>query len=165
MFRDGVGAQLWHAAVWIEFLFGGLGVTNVQAYWLAQVGSGVLIGQRARNDWLNASRDQWSLRLRCCNLQHGPSGFQSSSIQNKMAARVEICLPCICSNPRYSWVTYFILSSICNFSQLVLSILSTHFLFDLSNFVTLSIFRRLIKLPSSSRPLLSIHFLHYHLTL
>ncbi len=31
-----------------------------------------------------------------------------------------------CSNPRYSWVTYFILSNFCNFSQLVLSILSTH---------------------------------------
>ncbi len=26
-----------------------------------------------------------------------------------------------CSNPRYSWVTYFILSNFCNFSQLVLS--------------------------------------------
>ncbi len=33
------------------------------------------------------------------------------------------------------------------------------------SFVTLSIFRRLIKLLSSSRPLLSIHFLRYHLTL
>ncbi len=70
-----------------------------------------------------------------------------------------------CSNPRHSWVTYFILSNFCNFSQLVLSILSTHPLFVLSNFVTLSIFRRLIKLLSSSRPLLSIHVLRYHLTL
>ncbi len=71
----------------------------------------------------------------------------------------------ICSNPRYSWVTYFILSNICNFSQLVLSILSTHPLFALSIFVTLSIFRCLIKLLSSSRPLLSINFLRYRLTL
>ncbi len=71
----------------------------------------------------------------------------------------------VCSNPRYSWVTYFILSNICNFSQLVLSILSTHPLFALSIFVTLSIFRRLIKHLSSSRPLLSIHFLRYLLTL
>ncbi len=47
------------------------------------------------------------------------------------------------SNPRCSWLTNFILSNICNFSQLVLS---THPLFALSNFVTLSIFRRLIKL-------------------
>ncbi len=46
-----------------------------------------------------------------------------------------------CSNPRYSWVTYFNLSNICNFSQLGLSILSTHTLFALSNFVILSIFR------------------------
>ncbi len=30
-----------------------------------------------------------------------------------------------CSNPRYSWVTYFILSNLCKFAQLVLS---THFL-------------------------------------
>ncbi len=44
-----------------------------------------------------------------------------------------------CSNPRYSWVTYFKLSDICNFSQLVRSILSTHPLFALSIFVTLSI--------------------------
>ncbi len=71
----------------------------------------------------------------------------------------------ICSNPRYSWVTYFILSNICNFSQLVLSILSTHRLFALSIFITFSIFRRLIKRLSSSRPFLSIHFLRYHLTL
>ncbi len=34
-----------------------------------------------------------------------------------------------CSNPRYTWVIYFILSNICNFSQLVLS---THPLFALS---------------------------------
>ncbi len=71
----------------------------------------------------------------------------------------------VCSNPRYSWVTYYILSSICNFSQLVLSILSNHPLFALSIDVTLWIFRRLIKLLSSSRPLLSIHFFRYHLTL
>ncbi len=70
-----------------------------------------------------------------------------------------------CSNPRYLWVTYFILSNICYFSQLVLSILSTHPLFALSIFVTLSIFRRLIKFLSSSRPLLSIHFLRYLLIL
>ncbi len=49
-----------------------------------------------------------------------------------------------CSNPRYSWVTYFILSNICNFSQLILSILSTHLLFALSNFVTLSNFCHLL---------------------
>ncbi len=36
------------------------------------------------------------------------------------------------NNPRYSWVTYFILSNICNFSQLVWSILSTHPLLTLS---------------------------------
>ncbi len=71
----------------------------------------------------------------------------------------------IFSNPRYSWVTYFILSNICNFSQLVLSILSTHPLFVLSIFVTLSIFRRLIKRLSSSHPLLSIHLLRYLLIL
>ncbi len=67
----------------------------------------------------------------------------------------------ICSNPRYSCVTFFILSNICNFSQLVLPILSTHPLFALSNFATLSIFRRLVKLLSVSHPLLSIHFLRY----
>ncbi len=67
----------------------------------------------------------------------------------------------VCSSPRYSWVTYFILSNICNFSQLVFSILSTHTLFALSIFVSLSIFSRLIKLMSVSQPLLSIHFLRY----
>ncbi len=56
-----------------------------------------------------------------------------------------------CSNPRYSWVTYFILSNIC-------TLLSTHPLLALSIFVTLPIFRRLIKRLSSFRPLLSIHF-------
>ncbi len=71
----------------------------------------------------------------------------------------------ICSNPRYSWVTYFILSNICYFSQLILSILSTHPLFPLSIFVTLSVFRRLNKRLSFSCPLLSIHFLRYYLTL
>ncbi len=70
-----------------------------------------------------------------------------------------------CSNPRYSWVTYFILSNICNVSQLVLSISSTHTLFALSIFVTLSIFHRLINLLSSSHPLWSFHFLRYFLIL
>ncbi len=70
---------------------------------------------------------------------------------------LSLCRAVHCNNQRYSWVTCFILSNICNFSQLVLSILSTHPLFALSIFVTLSIFRRLIKLLSSSRALLSIH--------
>ncbi len=104
----------------------------------------------------------------CCLRNH--KAF-SHAIYRPTAKRCGVCLPQAsayqvqCSNPRCSWVTYFSLSNICNFSQLVLSILSTHPLFALSIFVTLSIFRRRIKRLSSSRPLLSIHFLRYHLTL
>ncbi len=64
----------------------------------------------------------------------------------------------VCSNPRYSWVTYFILSNICYFSQLVISILSTHPLFTLSIFVILSIFL-------SSYQTLVIYSLRYLLTI
>ncbi len=46
-FRGGVWVQACHAAVWIEIVFGRLGVMTTQASWLAQVGSGALIGQRA----------------------------------------------------------------------------------------------------------------------
>ncbi len=45
--RGGVRVQAWHAAVWIEFAFGRLGVITTQASWLAQMGCGVLIDQRA----------------------------------------------------------------------------------------------------------------------
>ncbi len=46
-FRGGVRVQACHAAVWIEFAFGRLGVITTQTSWLAQAGGGVLIGQRA----------------------------------------------------------------------------------------------------------------------
>ncbi len=48
-----------------------------------------------------------------------------------------------CSNPRYSWVTYFILSSFCYFSRLVLSthpLLLYQFLSPYQSFVVLSNF-------------------------
>ncbi len=61
------------SGVWIEFVFGRLGVMTTQASWLAQVGRGVLIGQRvlaidesvdiprAKSDQLHACRDKWQL--------------------------------------------------------------------------------------------------------
>ncbi len=45
-FRGGVRIQACHAAVWIQFAFGRLAVMTTQASWLAQMGGGVLIGQR-----------------------------------------------------------------------------------------------------------------------
>ncbi len=43
--RSGVRIQTCHAAVWIELAFGQLCVITTQTSWLAQVGSGALIGQ------------------------------------------------------------------------------------------------------------------------
>ncbi len=54
-----------------------------------------------------------------------------------------------CSNPRYSWVTYFILSTFCSFSQLVLSTYPLwlyQFLSPYQSFVVLSIFCHLLTL-------------------
>ncbi len=48
--RSGVRVQACHAAVWIVFAFGREGVMTTHASWLAQVGRGVMTGQRAR--WL-----------------------------------------------------------------------------------------------------------------
>ncbi len=64
----------------------------------------------------------------------------------------------LCSNLRYSCVTCIILSNSCNFFPACL--IYSPFV-ALSIFVTLSIFRRLIKLLSFSHPLLSIHLLRY----
>ncbi len=50
IFRDGVRVEACHVAVCMEFAFGRLGVITTQASLLAQVGDGVLIGQRTR--WL-----------------------------------------------------------------------------------------------------------------
>ncbi len=45
-FRSGFRVQACHVAAWLEFVFGCLDVMTTQASWLAQVGSGALIGQR-----------------------------------------------------------------------------------------------------------------------
>ncbi len=76
--RAAVRVQVCHVAVWLEFTFGRLGVTT-QASWFAQVGRGILIGQRprrlmkltgesigsprARSDRLHACSDKRELAL------------------------------------------------------------------------------------------------------
>ncbi len=45
--RGGVRVQAWHVAVCLELVFGRLSVMTTQSSRLAQVGRGVLSGQRA----------------------------------------------------------------------------------------------------------------------
>ncbi len=45
-----------------------------------------------------------------------------------------------CSNPRYSWITYFILSNLCNFSQLNSPLVAVLILLPYQSFVVLSTF-------------------------
>ncbi len=64
-----------------------------------------------------------------------------------------------CSNPGYFWVTYFILSSFCNFYQLILSIrplLLDQFLSPYQSFVVLSNICYLLPLCY----LLTLHFIY-----
>ncbi len=60
-------------------------------------------------------------RPSCCSCSDGCSCSSSISIHCKKKKGHEDLDSWFCSNPRYSSVTYFILSNFCNFSQLVLS--------------------------------------------
>ncbi len=84
----------------------------------------------------------------------------SSASWLKCYLRVTLMMKSLCSNPQYSWVTYFILS---NFLKLFPACLIYSPLVALSIFVTLSIFRRLIKLLAFSHTLLSTRFFIYSL--
>ncbi len=73
--------------------------------------------------------------------------------------------PNICSNPRYSWVTYFILSNFCNFTQLVLSTHPLLFYPFLSYYQTYVVLSNCLGVLSCARSLRQYTFLTHQASL